>query len=93
MRVSVKVQPRSRRVGVIGPMEAEGGVCLRIGVSEPAESGRANRAARVVLAEAAGVAVSAVAVVSGGTGRRKVLHAAGDPARIIARLEGLWALG
>lgn len=65
------------------------GACLRIGVSEPAEAGRANRSACAVLAEAAGVAPSAVSVVLGQTSRDKTLHIAGDPLSIIPKLETL----
>ena len=48
--VAVKVQPKSRRPGVQGSAPSAGGERLRIGVSEPAENGRANRAACTVLA-------------------------------------------
>ena len=65
------------------------GPCLRIGVNEPAEDGRANRAACAVLAEALHVPVSAIAVTLGQTSRDKTLHVSGDAALLIARLETL----
>ena len=52
--VAVKVQPKSRRPGVQGLAPSADGERLRIGVTEPAEDGRANRAACAALAEALG---------------------------------------
>jgi uncharacterized protein (TIGR00251 family) len=87
--VAVKVQPKSRRPGVQGRAPSVAGERLRIGVSEAAEDGRANRAACATLAEAVGVPASAVAVVAGQTSRDKTLRVQGDPAAIGARLEAL----
>ena len=84
--VSVKVQPKSRRPGVQGRAPAAGGERLRIGVAEPADAGRANRAACAVLADALDVPPSAVSVLAGAGQREKVLRVAGDPAAIVARL-------
>jgi len=58
--VRVKVQPKSRRPGVRGPAVSDQGACLRIGVIEAAEAGRANQAACAMLAEALHVPASAV---------------------------------
>ncbi len=87
--VAVKVQPKSRRPGVQGRAPAVEGERLRIGVSEAAEDGRANRAACATLARALDLPASAVAVVAGLTSRDKTLRVAGDPAAIGARLETL----
>ena len=87
--VAVKVQPKSRRPGVQGRVPAIDGARLRIGVSEAAVDGRANRAACAVLAEVLDIAASAVSVASGATSREKTLRAEGDPARIISVLEAL----
>ena len=87
--ISVKVQPKSRRPGLQGPAESAHGPCLRIGVSEAAEDGRANKAACAILAEALHVPASAVSVTLGHTNREKVLHVAGDPHVLTARLETL----
>jgi hypothetical protein len=85
--VTVKVQPKSRRPGIRGQAVSAHGPCLRIGVNEAAEDGRANRAACAVLAAALHVPVSAVAVALGQTSRDKTLHVAGDAALLITRLE------
>ena len=85
--VAVKVQPKSRRPGLQGRVADVDGSRLRIGVSEAAEDGRANRAACALLAEAVGVPASAVAVTLGATSRQKTLRVAGDPATLDRRLQ------
>jgi uncharacterized protein (TIGR00251 family) len=87
--VLVKVQPKSRRPGIQGRAPAPEGERLRIGVTDPAEDGRANRAACATLAKALDVPASAVAVAAGGTFRDKTLRVSGDPERLVARLEAL----
>jgi hypothetical protein len=87
--VQVKVQPKSRRPGVGGRAAAADGERLRIGVTDPAEDGRANRAACAMLAGAPGVPASAVAVAAGATSRDKILRVAGDPQQLATRLEAL----
>lgn len=87
--VAVKVQPKSRRPGVQGSAPSAGGERLRIGVSEPAEDGRANRAACTLLAAALEVAPSAVSVSIGATSREKTLRVTGDTAALRTRLDAL----
>ena len=87
--VLAKVQPKSRRPGLQGTAPAVDGVRLRIGVSEAAEDGRANRAACAALARALDVPASAVEVVVGMTNREKTLRVHGDPAALSARLATL----
>ena len=87
--VTVKVQPKSRRPGIQGRALSAHGPCLRIGVNEPPEDGRANRAVCAALAQALDIAPAAVTVSLGETSRDKTLHVAGDPASLIARLETL----
>ncbi len=85
--VTVKVQPKSRRPGIQGRSESARGPCLRIGVNEPPEDGRANRAVCAVLAQALHVPTSAVVVTLGQTSRDKTLHIAGNPLLLIEKLE------
>lgn len=87
--VTVKVQPKSRRPGIQGTTVSAHGQCLRIGVNDPPEDGRANRAVCAVLARALHVPATAVAVASGQTSRDKTLHVAGNTALLTARLETL----
>ncbi len=87
--VSVKVQPKSRRPGIQGAAPSAKGPCLRIGVTEAAEGGRANAAACAVLAEALSVPNSDVAVVLGQTSRDKTLRVSGDATTLAERLARL----
>jgi uncharacterized protein YggU (UPF0235/DUF167 family) len=84
--VAVKVQPKSRRPGIQGRTVSTRGECLRIGVSEAAEGGRANQAACAELAQALDLPASAVVVTMGRTSRDKVLRVAGDAALLAERL-------
>ena len=87
--ILVKVQPKARRPGVQGTVLSADGPRLRIGVSEAAENGRANKAACAILARAFGVSSSAVTVVMGASNREKAIHVAGDSAILAARLKAL----
>jgi uncharacterized protein len=87
--VAVKVQPKSRRPGVQGRVPAIDGERLRIGVTEAAEDGRANRAACATLARALDLPASSVSVTAGATSREKTLRADGDPAILTRLLEAL----
>jgi len=87
--VAVKVQPKSRRPGVQGLAYSVDGERLRIGVSEAAEGGRANRAACAALADALALSPSAVRLTLGATSREKTLHVDGKPALLGAKLDSL----
>jgi uncharacterized protein (TIGR00251 family) len=87
--VAVKVQPRARRPGLHGSMPDGAGDRLAIGVREPAEDGRANRAACAALAAAVEVPPSQVEIAAGTTSRRKTLRISGDATAIAARLAAL----
>jgi hypothetical protein len=87
--LTVKVQPKSRRPGIQGRADSAQGPCLRIGVNDPPEDGRANRAACAALAQALHVATSAVSVTAGLASRNKTLHVSGDASVLTARLETL----
>lgn len=87
--VTVKVQPKSRRPGIQGRSVSAHGPCLRIGVNEAAEDGRANRAACAVLAQALHVPAAAVAVTLGQTSRDKILRVVGEASLLTTKLETL----
>lgn len=63
----LRVRPGARRAA----LEGEHGGALRVSVSAPPERGRANEEAAALLAEALGVARTAVRVVAGHTSRDK----------------------
>jgi len=65
--LSVRAQPRARRVGV---MRVLGGA-LKIGVSAPPEDGRANAALIEILSRITGARRSQIELLSGQTSRDK----------------------
>jgi uncharacterized protein len=87
--VRVKVQPKSHRPGLQGRAPAPEGERLRIGVTEAAEDGRANRAACATLARLLDVPAGSVDVAAGATSRDKTLLVSGDPRTLVPRLEAL----
>jgi len=89
VELRVKAQPRSRRPG-IGGLSPDG-AALRVAVTEVPEDGRANRAVCAAIAAALDVAPSAVEVAQGASARLKTLRIAGDPARLMERLQRLLA--
>lgn len=87
--VTVKVQPKSRRPGIQGQALSAHGPCLRIGVNEAPEDGKANRAVCAMMADTLHLSAASVTVTLGQTSRDKTLHIAGDPAALTAKLETL----
>jgi len=87
--VPVRVTPRARKPGLAGLVDSADGKRLAIGVTDPPEDGRANKAACAALARALGVPGGAVTVAQGASSRQKLLRVAGDPAALSARLEAL----
>jgi uncharacterized protein len=71
--LNVRLQPRARRDEVVG----ERGEAIVIRVTAPPVDGKANAALCALLARAAGVAPSRVAVVRGHTARDKVIRVDG----------------
>lgn len=72
-RITVKVQPRARVTRVAGRMEG----AYRLQVTAPPVDGKANEACIAFFAEVAGVARAQVRIVSGLTGRMKIVEIAG----------------
>jgi len=87
--VRLRVQPKARRPGFGGVVVGGDGARLKLAVTAPPADGAANRAVCVALAEALGVAPSAVAVAQGAGAREKTLRVAGDPVALGARLQAL----
>lgn len=83
LTLRVRVQPRASRDALSG--ERDGALVVRL--TAPPVEGAANEALVRFLGKALGVAPSAVRVVSGATGRNKVVSVAGlDAARARERL-------
>jgi uncharacterized protein len=70
---AVRVQPRAKRNAVVGEL----GEALKISLTAPAIEGRANEACIEFLAELLGVPRSSVVIISGHTGRNKVVRVTG----------------
>jgi uncharacterized protein (TIGR00251 family) len=71
--VDIVVQPRASRAG-LGPVVGDR---LRVAVTAPPVDGKANEAVVRALAEALGIARSAVEIVRGESGRRKTVRLRG----------------
>lgn len=72
-RLSLKVVPGASRAGIVGWL----GDSLKVRVTAPPESGRANAAVTALLAAVLGVPKSAVEIVSGVATPRKVVEIRG----------------
>lgn len=66
--IAVRVTPRARHTGI------EAGPPIRIAVSEPPEDGRATEAARLMLADALGVAPGRLSLYRGARSRDKLFR-------------------
>ncbi len=84
--VEVKVQPKARRLAVLGT-GTDGR--LRIAVTAAPEDGKANRAVIDVLAKSLGVPARTIEVIAGATSREKTLRITGDPAALATKLGAL----
>ena len=82
-RVRVRVSPGAKSAGIVGPH----GNGWKIRVAVPAEGGRANDALVRLLSDALSVPRDAVTLVSGHSGRDKIVELAGlGPSQIERRL-------
>jgi uncharacterized protein (TIGR00251 family) len=83
--LAVRVTPKSSRDEVTGLFTAsDGSVSLAVKVTAPPDKGKANKAVIETVAKAAGVAKSALSLVSGETERNKTILVTGNPAGIEA---------
>ena len=71
--LAVWAQPGASREGVAGMM----GDAVKIALTAPPEKGKANKALERFLSREFGVSASSVAVVSGGSSKRKIVRLAG----------------
>lgn len=80
----MRLTPKSARDSIDGVTTLpDGRAALAARVRAVPEKGKANKALTRLLAKAAGVAPSAITLVSGDTSRVKVLQVVGDPGRLI----------
>lgn len=87
--VAVRLTPRAPRDRIAGTeILADGRTVLKARVRAVAEKGKA-KALEALLAEALGVAPSAVSVVAGRTSRLKIVAVTGETDRVLRRRAGL----
>lgn len=84
--IAVRVQPKSRRPGLLGIVSVDGKERLRIAVAEPPTEGRATEAARRMLAQLLDIPATNVKLVAGRASRDKLFVVAGDAADVASRL-------
>ena len=84
-RVDLRVSPRASRTQVDGVRDGR----LLVRVTAPPVDGDANEAVVKTVASALGLPRSAVRIVSGGSGRNKVVEVAGIGAAEVARRLGV----
>ncbi|MBL8645427.1 MAG: DUF167 domain-containing protein [Rhodospirillaceae bacterium] len=87
LTLSVRATPKASRDAVSGIMQMPDGVVLKISVTAPPDKGQANDAVCRLIAAKLGLPKSAVAVISGHTDRRKVVHVSGDPETLVPLMQ------
>ena len=85
--VTIKLTPKARSAGIDGVVEEPGPegprAMLKLRVTEPPESGKANAAMVALLAKSWRLPKRAFTIVSGDTSRLKRVHIAGDPQTLL----------
>ena len=85
LRVFVRLQPKARRERIEGVVtEPDGRIALKVAVTAPPESGKANAALIALLGKSWRLPKSAIDIVGGASDRRKTLLLRGDPASLHA---------
>jgi len=87
LRLAVRLTPRSSADRILGIARDDAGrAMLKVAVTAVPEDGRANAALVKLLARTLDLPRTTVSVVSGHTARAKLVHLAGDPPDLLARL-------
>lgn len=90
LRLAVRVTPRGGREAIGGIVrDAEGRPSLAVRLAAPPVEGAANAALVRFLAGALGLRRADVTILSGATGRQKMLHLAGDAEALARTLDAL----
>lgn len=87
MRIPIRVKPGARRAGVGGRYDGPLGPAVVVAVTAPAVDGRATEAALRALAEALGVRLRQLDLVSGERSRDKLVEVSGTTASDVSQLE------
>ena len=85
MLLSVRVTPKSSQNKATGlHLAADGTMSLAVKVTAPPDKGKANKAVIAVIADVAGLPISALSIASGETGRHKSLLVTGNTSKLEA---------
>jgi uncharacterized protein (TIGR00251 family) len=86
---ALRVQPRASRNAVVGTIPCSQGEAVKLAITAPPVDGKANQAVIEYLAELFGVAKSCIAIVSGETGRNKLIAVRGLSAEQVHKALGV----
>lgn len=90
VRLTVRLTPNSGRDGVDGlETGADGDVWLKARVTAVPEKGKANKALLELISKTLRVPKSTISVISGDTGRKKILRIDGNPEDLGQKLKKL----
>lgn len=86
--LNVRVTPKSSAEAINGLYEAtDGAISLKVRVTQPPDTGKANKAVIALLAKRLGFAKSALSIVAGDTSRNKQIRIEGQPDIIACALD------
>ena len=88
LRVNLLVTPKAsvNKIGAIVQSAADGGSVLKVYVTAVPDQGKANQAVIKLMAKAWKLPKTSFSVVSGSTGRRKVIEIVGDSSVLLAKV-------
>ncbi len=90
LRLAVRLTPKSAADRILGTAtDAAGRAALKVAVTAAPEDGKANAALEKLLAKTLDLPRTTVSVVSGHTARSKLVHLAGEPSALRARVDEL----
>jgi uncharacterized protein (TIGR00251 family) len=88
VNLAVRIAPKAAASRVLGLVEeAGGGSALKLAIHAPPENGKANADLIALLADLFDLPKRDVSLAAGASNRRKLVHIAGDPARLLPRIE------
>ncbi len=94
VRLALAVRPGAKRDRLAGVIEAPDpatgrtGPRLKLEIAAPPADGKANAAVLALLAKTFRLPKTSLSLISGATGRHKVVHVAGEPAALERAIRG-----
>ncbi|MBY5817246.1 DUF167 domain-containing protein [Rhizobium leguminosarum] len=88
LRLAVRLTPNGGRDALDGiEADGKGEAFLKARVTAVPEKGKANKALILLIAKSLRIPKSSVSLISGETGRKKILRIGGDPKDLVKKLE------